>query len=77
MLQYTTEDLLLFIYNETSEEQTILIKEALESDWDLKEKMDVLKNSLSALDKMEESPRPECIKAILNYAGVNAPIEHP
>jgi len=77
MLKYTTEDLLLYLYQETSEKQNEKIREALESDWDLKEKFDALKNSLIALDKMIESPRPEAIRAILNYAGVTAPIEHP
>lgn len=77
MLNYTTEDLLLFLYQETSDKESASIREALENDWDLKEKYDVLKNSLLALDKMIESPRPESIKAILSYAGVNSPVEHP
>ena len=77
MLNYTTEDLLLYLYRETSDKESANIKEALENDWDLKEKYDVLKNSMLALDKMIESPRPESIKAILSYAGVNSPVEHP
>ncbi|MCY7422981.1 MAG: hypothetical protein LH478_14710 [Chitinophagaceae bacterium] len=77
MLNYTTEDLLLYLYQETSKEEREQIEEALENDWDLKEKYDGLRNSLMALDKMIESPRPESIQAILNYAGVNSPVEHP
>lgn len=77
MINYTTEDLLLYLYQETSEKESENIKVALENDWDLKEKYDVLKNSLLALDKMIESPRPEAIKAILSYAGVHLPVEHP
>ena len=77
MLNYTTEDLILFLYRETSDKETESIREALENDWDLKEKYDVLRNSMQALDKMVESPRSESIKAILNYAGVSSPVEHP
>ena len=77
MLNYTTEDLLLYLYRETSDKESANIREALENDWDLKEKYDVLKNSMLALDKMIESPRPESIKAILSYAGVHSPVEHP
>lgn len=75
MIEYTTEDLLLYLYRETSEEQSTLIREALEKDWNLREKYDVLKDSMHTLDKMIESPRPESIKAILKYAGVSAAVE--
>ena len=77
MLNYTTEDLLLYLYRETSDKESENIRVALENDWDLKEKYDVLKNAMLALDKMVESPRAESIKAILNYAGVSTPVEHP
>ena len=77
MLNYTTEDLLLYLYRETSDKESASIREALENDWDLKEKYDVLKNSMLALDRMIESPRAESIKAILNYAGISSPVEHP
>ena len=77
MLNYTTEDLLLYLYRETSNKESENIRVALENDWDLKEKYDGLRNSLMALDKMIESPRPESIQAILNYAGINTPVEHP
>ena len=77
MHNYTTEDLLLYLYQETSKEEGGRIKEAIENDWELKEKYDSLRNSLMALDKMLESPRPESIKAILSYAGVNSPVKHP
>lgn len=75
MLRYTTEDLLLYLYQETTTEETKLIKAAVEADWELKEKMDILKNSMNMLDTLVESPRPQSIKAILNYAGVSAAVE--
>jgi anti-sigma factor RsiW len=75
MLEYTTEDLLLYLYGETSVEQAGAISEALKADWELQEKLDVLKQSMDILDSLIESPRPESVQAILAYAGISAPIE--
>lgn len=44
MINFTPEELLLYLYNETSEEQTVAIKRALEQDWTLREKLAVLKD---------------------------------
>jgi len=71
----TTEDLLLYLYNETSPLQNNIIEEAVNNDWELREKLDILKSSLHTLDKMLESPRPESVQAIMNYAMVTAPVE--
>lgn len=76
MLRYTTEDLLLYIYRETTEEQTKAISEAIEADWELKEQFYILQNSIDILDKMIESPRAESVNAILNYASKSATVEH-
>ena len=77
MPRYTTEDLILYLYQETSEEQTEAMKEALETDWDLKEEMDDLKHTVGALDEMVKSPRQQSVDAILKYAGFSTTIEHP
>ncbi len=76
MAKYTTEDLLLYIYGETTDAETDLINEALLHDWDLREKYDVLKNSMDTLNKMMVSPRAESVNAILKYAGVSVDVEH-
>jgi hypothetical protein len=68
MNNYTPEDLLLYLYNEASEEQTVAIKNALESDWTLREKLAVLKDSMKRLDTVMESPRSNVVLNILNYA---------
>ena len=75
MLQYTTEDLLLYLYGEASVAQAEAIREALKEDWELREKIDVLKQSMDILDTMIESPRPQSVLAVLAYAGVSAPLE--
>lgn len=67
MYIYTTEDLLQFVYNETSPEKSAAIKAALEHDWSLREKMELIQKALSNLEALEMSPRTEAIDKILNY----------
>ena len=68
MNNFTPEDLLLYLYNETSEKQTAAIEAALKKDWTLREKLAVLKTSMQRLDKLTESPRTEVVLNVLNYA---------
>ncbi|HEY8387432.1 MAG TPA: hypothetical protein VIK74_02455 [Parasegetibacter sp.] len=68
MTRFTPEDLLLYLYRETSPETTALIEKALQEDWTLREKLAVLKDAQQRLDKTVESPRTEIILNILNYA---------
>ncbi len=68
MTNFTPEDLLLYLYKETSAEQTIAIEKALEMDWTLREKLTVLKASMQRLDKITESPRTEVVLNVLNHA---------
>ena len=68
MNNYTPEDLLLYLYNETSAEATAAITAALEQDWTLREKLAVLKASQQRLDAIVESPRTEVVLSVLRYA---------
>jgi hypothetical protein len=68
MQSFTPEEILLYLYNDTSPEMTVAIEEALKKDWALREKLDVLKVSMNKLDKITESPRTEVVLNILNYA---------
>jgi hypothetical protein len=68
MTNFTPEDLLLYLYNETSAEQKKAIESALKSDWTLREKLEVLKASMQRLDKITVSPRTEVVLNVLNYA---------
>jgi hypothetical protein len=65
---FTPEDLLHYLYNETSPERTAAIEAALHEDWTLREKFEVLKASANKLDRVMESPRAEVILKVLNYA---------
>lgn len=68
MNNFTPEDLLLYLYNETTLLKTNAIEEALKKDWTLREKLAVLKASKERLDKIVESPRIEVVLNVLNYA---------
>ncbi|HYM93258.1 MAG TPA: hypothetical protein VET23_03910 [Chitinophagaceae bacterium] len=68
MTSFTPEELLLYLYNETSPEQTFTINEALKKDWTLREKLTVFKTSMQRLDRIAETPRTEIVLNVLNYA---------
>lgn len=68
MANFTPEDLLLYLYKETSDEQSTAIEAALKQDWTLREKLAVLKTSLERLDGIKKSPRTRVILNVLNHA---------
>ena len=68
MTNFTPEDLLLYLYKETTPEQNAAIEVALKKDWTLREKLSVLKTSMQRLDKIKLSPRTEVVLNVLNYA---------
>ena len=68
MTNFTPEDILLYLYKETSSKQTAAIETALKNDWTLREKLNVLKASMQRLDKITQSPRTEVVLNVLNHA---------
>lgn len=75
MPKITTEELIQDLYHETSKDQSMAIEKALQTDWELKDQLDVLKDSMKSLDKMVTSPRSQSIEAILNYAKSTSTME--
>lgn len=65
---YTPEDLLLYLYKETSDQQAANIEAALKDDWTLREKLHFLESSIQNLDSVLESPRTEVVLKVLSYA---------
>lgn len=74
MLNYTTEDLILYLYGETSAEETQVIEKAIQTDWAFREQYEAIKASMQHLDSIIESPRPQSVDAILNYAKTSAEV---
>jgi hypothetical protein len=68
MTNFTPEDLLQYLYKETSPEMTAAIEDALQKDWTLREKLAVLKTSKDRLDRIVVAPRTEVVLNILNHA---------
>jgi hypothetical protein len=68
MSNFTPDDLLLYLYNESTPQQTAAIKAALETDWTLREKLEVLKDSSKSLDKPLKSPSRRSLANIMAYA---------
>jgi len=75
MTLFTPEDLLLYLYKESSPELTNAIETALNEDWTLREKMQVLHVSVEQLDKITIAPSIDVILKVLNYARNTAPAE--
>lgn len=68
MTFFTPEELLQYLYKETSPEQSAAIEAALRDDWTLREKLEVLQSSTQGLDTVLESPRMEVVLRVMNYA---------
>ena len=68
MTLFTPEDLLLYLYKESSPELTVAIDAALKEDWMLREKLQVIQASSDSLDKIIVAPRAEVILRVMNYA---------
>ncbi len=65
---FTQEDLLLYLYNETSAEQNALIETALQQDYELRQSLTTLQESIQLLNQPAAAPRTEVVLNVLNYA---------
>ena len=68
MIKVTPEELIRYLYNETTAEENLMIEQAIENDWTVREKMAVVKASMQRLNNIVEGPRTEVILEIMNYA---------
>ncbi len=68
MPNFTPEDLLLYLYKETSTEQTTEIEQELKKNWALREKLAVIKVSMERLNNIAVAPRTEVVLNVLRHA---------
>ena len=68
MIKITPEELVRYLYNETSEQKTAKIKAALQTDWNLRDTYDKLVSAHKNLNEIRFSPRKETVNKILEYA---------
>ncbi len=71
MTHITQDDLVQYLYNETSDRKSEFIKEALETDMELRDTFDALLLSQRNLEEIDLSPRKEAVDKILQYAAKN------
>jgi hypothetical protein len=75
MHNFSPEDLLLYLYKESSPEQATAIEEALTQDWTLREKIAVLKTAMERLSNLTVSPRTETVLNVLKYAAAQQAVK--
>ena len=68
MHSFTPEDLVQYLYKETSQEETALLKAALQTDWSLREDFEVISAAIHGLEKLTLSPRNVSVDNIIRYA---------
>ncbi|MDX2045989.1 MAG: hypothetical protein SFU87_04340 [Chitinophagaceae bacterium] len=68
---FTPEDMIRYLYNEMNAEETMALEKALESDWTLREKFNVLKAAKDSLNTIRYSPRSQSVAAIMRHAGAH------
>ena len=69
MPNFTTEDLLVYLYAEMEPGKACELETALQSDWALQQKFNVMKEAQYQLDEIPiASPRSVTIASILSYA---------
>ena len=68
MIKISPEELVRYLYNETSEQKTAKIKAALQTDWNLRDTYEKLLISHKNLNDIKFSPRTETVNKILEYA---------
>ena len=68
MHSFTQEDLVQYLYKETSPDKSAILSAALETDWILREKFKAISAAVNSLENLKLSPRKVAIDNILNYA---------
>ena len=76
MYNFTPEEILLYLYKESSTELTTAIEKELEKNWALREKLSVMKTAMERLDNITVSPRTEVVLNVLRYASEKEKVAH-
>lgn len=77
MSNNTTDELIKYLYKESTAEESADISNALREDWNLRDEYYSLKESMQHLDSIIEKPRRESVNAILEYARSTSEVEQP
>lgn len=69
---YTANDLLRFMFNETTDEEAVHIQYLLNHNVKAKEEYENLKEMLGKVDESSLDPHPTSVKLIMEYSAKNA-----
>ena len=67
MTKFTSEDLIQYLYKETSVQKSAAIEAALDTDWTLRESFEQMKADQRNLEEVNLSPRDEAVNRILQH----------
>ncbi len=65
---FTTDDLILYLYNETQLTETVLIQKDIDTNPETEEEFDSLKKARRLLDSLLERPSNRCFRNIMKYS---------
>jgi hypothetical protein len=68
MTKFTPDDLVRYLYKETSVQKSAAIEAALDSDWKLRETYEQIRSAHKNLEAVKLSPRDETIEKILQHS---------
>jgi hypothetical protein len=68
MQKFNLDDLVQYLYNEISDEKRAAIDAALEQDFELREKLNVMASASKRLKALTFSPSERTIDSIMQYA---------
>lgn len=68
MIKITPEELVRYLYNETSEEKTAKIKAALQTDVNLRDTYEKLLGGMQTLQHTNKAPMDRTVNKVLEYA---------
>jgi hypothetical protein len=72
MTKFTPEDLVQYLYRETSVQKTAAIQAALNIDWNLRESFEQIVAGQKNLEEIKLSPRDEVVNKILQHTSKKA-----
>lgn len=68
----TTENLILYLFNETGMSDSVLIQRDIDTDPEVENEFDSIKRAVRYIDKALMDPSPECLNKIMRYAAQTA-----
>ena len=76
MKNYSSEDMIRFLYREMTIAEAADFQQQLDSNFELKEALEAFQQTLTNLDTLHFSPRPKVLERLLRYAEATKPVEH-